>query len=87
MKLTMKRVESFTISSALVTIVVLIFVTTFTVADTMFNWDIFPVEIQQFLAVFSVMCASIVAGAFLLNVMVNLSRIASSTEEIARNKN
>lgn len=86
MKISMKKVESFTISSALVTIILLILGTTFSVADGIFGWDLFPEGIQNLLIVFSIMCTSIVTGSFLLNVMVNLSRIAYSAEKLASNK-
>lgn len=76
-----RKIENLTASLA----VVLLFVMTFTgilfIGDMVFNWDIFPPDVEKVIGFAMGSCGVIIFSSILVNVMLNLSIIADNSTD------
>ncbi len=49
-------------------------------ADQIFNWDIFPPDVEKLLGFLLVSMVAVIVSSVLVNVMINLSIIAANSE-------
>lgn len=56
------------------------------IANTMFNWDIFPPNVEKVLWFFLASLLAIIISSVLVNVMINLSIIALNSERLLNHK-
>ncbi len=83
-KINRRKIESYCLITSFLLVVVLTISSIFAVADQIFNWDIFPKNIENI--VFLLMWSSgfILIATFLISLMTNLSIISLSIEKISK---
>jgi len=82
----MKRdsIEKFTASLVVVLITVFTFGLLLIIANLMFEWHIFPPSIEKIIYFLAASCVVVSIGAAIINIMLNISRLAFFAEKIAR---
>lgn len=75
-----RKIEYITASLAVSLLFVMTLGAILAIANTMFNWDIFPPNIEKVLWFLLASCLAIIISSVLVNVMINLSIIASNSE-------
>lgn len=73
--------EKMTASLAVILLTLMVFVVTLAMSNTIFNWDLFPPEIEKVGSVFMVSSALIIFSSVIINIMVNIGRIADKINE------
>lgn len=81
-----RTIEKLTASIAVLLLFFITLGVIFTIADTTFNWDIFPPDVEKFLYFILGSCVAIIVSSVLVNVMINLSIIAINSDAIAHSK-
>ena len=76
-----KGLERLTTSLAIVLLTVMVFVVTLAMANAVFKWDLFPPEIEKMGSVFMVASFLIILSSVIINIMVNIGRIADKINE------
>jgi len=78
-----RKIEAVCILLSFLLIIVFSFLLILGIADSLFEWDIFPKHIENAIILFMASTGIIVAASFLLSLMINLSLISASIEKIA----
>jgi drug/metabolite transporter (DMT)-like permease len=78
--------EKTTASLAVILLFFLTFATILAVANLIFEWDIFPPGVEKFLYFILASCVAIIISSVLVNVMINLSMLASNSERLLHDK-
>lgn len=73
--------EKVTTSLAIILLTSLVFVLTLAVANTVFKWDLFPPSIEKAGIVFIIAVFLIIVASVIINIMVNIGRIADTFEK------
>lgn len=81
-----RRIEHITASLAVSLLFVMTVGAILAIANTMFQWDIFPPNIEKVLWFLLASCLAIIVSSVLVNVMINLSIIALNSERFLKNK-
>lgn len=79
-----RKIESFTASLA---VFLLLFITVgsiIAIANTIFNWDIFPPDLEKILWFILASCVAVMVSSVLVNVMINISIIAINSEKLTK---
>ena len=76
-----KGLEKLTASLAVVLLTIMVFVVTLAMSNTVFKWDLFPPEIEKMGSVFMVASFLIISSSVIINLMVNIGRIAAKLDE------
>ncbi len=82
----MKRdvIEKITASLVVILITVFTFGLILIIANLMFNWHIFPPFTEKIIYFLATACVVVSIGAAIINIMLNISRLAFFAEKIAR---
>lgn len=81
-----KKVENITATLAISLLFVMTIGAILTTADLMFNWDIFPPDIEKVLWFILASLMAIIISSVLVNVMINLSIISQNSESLSKHK-
>ena len=73
--------EKVTTSLAVILLNFLVIVLTLTVANFVFKWDLFPPSIEKAGTVFIISIFLIIVASVIINIMVNIGRIADTIEK------
>ncbi len=76
-----RKIEKITASLATILLFFTMLGVIFFIADQIFNWDIFPPNVEKVLGFILISCIAIIVSSVLVNVMLNLSLIALNSEE------
>ncbi len=76
-----KGLERLTASLAVVLLTVMVFVVTLAMSNAVFKWDLFSPEIERMGSVFMVASFLIIFSSVIINIMVNIGRIADKLDE------
>ena len=82
-----KKTESFITKMGVYILFILTFIGIIAVFDIAFSWNMFSESLELATGVFIGVCFILVVSSVLVSTMLNVSRIANSIEEIAKNKN
>ncbi len=69
-----------TASLAVVLLTLMVFTVTLAISNSVFNWDLFPPEIEKVGTVFMIVSTSIIFSSVIINIMVNIGRIADKID-------
>jgi len=78
-----RKIEAVCIILSFLLIIVFSFLLILGIADSLFNWDIFPQHIENVIILVMVSTGIVIIACFLLSLMINLSLISTSLEKIA----
>lgn len=81
-----RRIEQITASLAVSLLFIMTVGAILAIANTMFNWDIFPPNVEKVLWFFLASLLAIIISSVLVNVMINLSIIALNSERLLNHK-
>lgn len=73
--------EKVTTSLAVLLLTFLAFVLTLAVSNTVFKWDLFPPSVEKAGLVFIIAVFLIIVASVIINIMVNIGRIADTVEK------
>lgn len=78
-----RRIETVCIVISFLLLVLLTLLGILAVADSIFNWDILPPNIEKVMTLFMMAIAMVIGTSFLISLMVNFSLISLSLEKLA----
>ncbi len=81
-----RRIEQWTASLAVLLLAFMTIGGILAIANGIFNWDIFPPDIEKFIWFILASCAVIIVASVLVNIMINLSIIAINSDLIRERK-
>jgi hypothetical protein len=82
----MKRdiIEKITATLVVILITIFTFGLILIIANLMFEWHIFPPSVEKMIYFLAACCVVVSIGAAIINIMLNISRLAFFSEKIAR---
>lgn len=80
-----RKIETFTVSLAVLLLAIMTTVGIIGFADTFFDWNLFPPNIEKILWFLMVSGLILIVSSALVNIMINLSIIAISAQELLAN--
>jgi len=83
LKFNRRKIETICIIISIVLIIIMTILGILAIADELFNWDIFPENIETIIILFLSSFGLIIFACFLLVVMINFSIISLSLEKIS----
>ncbi|MBI2315099.1 hypothetical protein HYU93_03545 [Candidatus Daviesbacteria bacterium] len=81
-----RRIEHITAALAVSLLFIMTIGAILAIANTMFNWDIFPPNVEKVLWFLLASLLAIIVSSVLVNVMINLSIIALNSERLLNHK-
>lgn len=81
-----RKIEHITTALAVSLLFIMTIGAILAIANTMFNWDIFPPNVEKVLWFLLASLLAIIVSSVLVNVMINLSIIALNSERLLNNK-
>lgn len=80
-----RRIETVCIAISFLLVVLITFLGIVAMADSIFNWDILPPNIENIMSLFMIAIAMVIGASFLISLMINFSLISLSLERFADN--
>lgn len=81
-----RRIEQITAALAVSLLFIMTIGAILAIANAMFNWDIFPPNVEKVLWFLLASLLAIIVSSVLVNVMINLSIIALNSERLLNHK-
>ncbi len=81
MNINRNKLEGLTTSLAVSLLTLMIFVLTLAAANTIFNWDLFPPEVEKAGGVIIISSVLVIFSSVIINIMVNIGRIADKFDD------
>lgn len=79
-----RKIESVTASLAVFLLFFITIGAILAIANWIFEWDIFPPDIEKFLWFILVSCTAVILSCVLVNVMLNLSILAINSDILVK---
>jgi hypothetical protein len=80
-----RKIETICILVSIILIILMMLLGIISIADSIFKWDILSPNLQKVALLIMYSFGLIIAGCFLLNLMINISIISNSIENIEIN--